>query len=57
MDKKNEMLDILYALLEDMGDSLYHADRVLYREDITEAINEAYRSISKAIQLTKGEAK
>ena len=54
MNKKEAMLCQLDNVFEELSDSLYYADKVLYREDITEAINEAYRSISKAVQLTKG---
>lgn len=54
MTKKEQMLEDLCDLLEDMSDAVYYADKVLYREDITEAINEAYRSLTKAVQLTKG---
>ena len=54
---KEAMMSQLESLFEELSDSLYYADKVLYREDITEALNEAYRSIIKAIQLTKGESK
>jgi hypothetical protein len=56
---------LLYSLRETIGlldDDIYYADRVLYREDITDALNDAHRSVGKAMKLlyltvTEGAAK
>lgn len=57
-EKKPNPEHLFYSLRETLmlvSDDLYYADKVLYREDITDELNTAYRSISKAMKLLKVE--
>jgi len=58
VEKKMEHLaHSLDGALDLLSGDIWYADKVLYREDVTDALNDAYRSVTKAIDLLKGKAK
>jgi hypothetical protein len=53
ISKQQNLKDSLSDTLDTLSADIWYADKVLYQEDVTDALNAAYRSVVKAIDLIK----